>query len=315
MKVAAVVRSCCDSGKTGGIGRQGLSEPRIVTPWGEPLTEADYQSLAERWISPGIADVAGLHRVDSNMGREMFSRKRSELSGIIIPSIAPWNSAQVREYRLRLDKPDLEYRNDGSLKEANKYIQPPGRGNLIYFPPDLPPGALDDLDVPIIITEGEFKALALWRLANHEARGPRFMPIAFAGVWNWKGTVGKVQGPNGERRDVKGVIPDVERIAWKGRRVIVAFDADCEHNPKVRAARWQLSTALIGRGALVGVLEWPIEEGKGIDDRLARSGPDRVLADIAAVKFGDWHTQLVSAEIKHPQFCRFCRSSTWAGTR
>jgi hypothetical protein len=26
-------------------------------------------------------------------------------------------------------------------------------------------------------------------------------------------------------------------------------------------------------------------------------------------------TQGVSAGIKHPQFCRFCRSSTWAGTR
>src|SRR5262249_41535048 len=43
-------------------------------------------------------------------------------------------------------------------------------------------------------------------------------------------------------------------------------------------------------------LEWPIEEGKGIDDRLINVGPDRVLADIAGVQFGDWKTRLLRNE-------------------
>ena len=71
---------------------------------------------------------------------------------------------------------------------------------------------------------------------------------------------------------------------------------DVQQNPKVRAARWHLTTALMERGAVVGFLEWPIEEGKGIDDRLATQGPDRVLAEIAAVEFGDWHTRLLRDE-------------------
>jgi predicted P-loop ATPase len=92
---------------------------------------------------------------------------------------------------------------------------------------------------------------------------------------------------------VKGVIPDFDRITWKGRKVVIAFDADYEKNPKVRAARSALAGALLERGAIIGFLEWPIDEGKGIDDRLANVGPDRVLADLAAVDFGGWQTRLL----------------------
>ncbi len=144
-----------------------LSAPRIVTHWGDTLTEADYQNLTARWITTALAEAAGLRRVDSSTGREMFSRRSGDLAGIIIPNIAPWDSNHIREYRERLDKPDLECASDGGLREKNKYIQPPGRTNLIYFPPGLPSATLEDIAIPIIITEGEFKSLALWRLANH----------------------------------------------------------------------------------------------------------------------------------------------------
>ncbi len=45
------------------------------------------------------------------------------------------------------------------------------------------------------------------------------------------------------------------------------------------------------RGAKVGFLRWDIAEGKGIDDRLARVGPEKVLADLRLVRGlidGDW---------------------------
>ena len=264
--------------------------------WGDALNDADYSGLAARWINHELADGAGLRRIDSITGREMFRRGRGDMAGIIIPNVAPWAPDHIREYRERLDTPDLEYRADGSVKETNKYIQPPDRGNLLYFPRGVCLPMLEDATLPVIITEGEFKALALWRLANYEVPSPRFLPVATTGVWNWRGIVGKVTGPDGKRRDVKGVISDLERIAWKARRVIVAFDADSENNPKVRAARWKLTAALIERGALVGVIEWRLEEGKGIDDRLANLGPERVLADIDAVQFGDWRTRLLRSE-------------------
>ena len=88
----------------------------------------------------------------------------------------------------------------------------------------------------------------------------------------------------------------MERILWKDRRTIIAFDADAERNPKVRTACWRLTAALMERGASVGVLAWPAEEGKGIDDRLVKVGPERVLADFAAVEFGSWQSRMLRNE-------------------
>jgi putative DNA primase/helicase len=80
----------------------------------------------------------------------------------------------------------------------------------------------------------------------------------------------------------------------EGSEVVIAYDADAEKkNPRVRAARSQLAAALLERGATVGFIEWPIQEGKGIDDRLAKVGADKVLADIEVVEFGGWQTRLL----------------------
>lgn len=272
-----------------------MSAAPILNSFGGDLTRADYDALAARWITPGLADAAGLRRVDSPTAQEMFGRKRGELAGIIIPYTTP-GQPSAREYRLRRDTPDLEIGIDGLTTERAKYISVPGRGSLVYFPPESTQALLESSTVPVIVTEGEFKTLALWRLARENSTGPRFLPIGLSGVWNFRGTVGKTTGPNGDRRDVKGIITDFDRITWKSRRVIIAYDADAEKNPKVRAARWQLTSALVDRGALVGNLEWPITEGKGIDDRLAKIGAERVLSDIAAVEFGDWRTKLLRNE-------------------
>jgi hypothetical protein len=264
---------------------------QVLPSFGSDLTEDDYRGLAARWITRELADAAGLRRVDSNTGREMFARKTGDCAGVIIPYVLPGENSAV-EYRLRVDNPELEYRG-GKVREARKYLQPPGRPNRLYFPPGLPVGALADPALPLIITEGEFKGLALWRLANYRTTPPRFIPVSLGGVYNWRATVAKTEGANGERRDVKGVIPDLDRIDCKGRRVIVAYDADAEKNPKVRAARSQLTAVLIERGATVGFLEWPIEEGKGIDDRLANVGAEKVLTDIDGIEFGGWQTRLL----------------------
>ncbi len=270
-----------------------MTAPSVLNPFGVALTPADYRDLGARWITPELADEAGLRRVDSLTGREMFCRRTGDMSGIIIPNIAPWDGGHVREYRLRRDHPPFVQRGDGTLKPDGKYLQPSGRRNLLYFPPGIGTQLLCDANVPMIITEGELKGLALWRLANHATTHVRFLPIAVPGVWNFKGIIGKTTGSKGDRRDVMGVIPDVDRIALEGRHVVIAYDADSEKNPQVRAARWGLTSALIDRGATVGVLEWPLEQGKGIDDRLAKVGPDAVLTDIGAVEFGDWRVKLI----------------------
>lgn len=118
--------------------------------------------------------------MDSQTGREMFARKSGDLAGIIIPYLVP-GEGRVVEYRLRVDHPDLEYRADGTLRETRKYIHPPGRPNRLYFPPGLTPEVLADPSTPVIITEGEFKALALRGISEHQTNALRFLPVSIAG--------------------------------------------------------------------------------------------------------------------------------------
>src|SRR5262249_41019610 len=173
------------------------------------------------------------------------------------------------------DQPDYEYDSAGSLKPKQKYLSPPGRSNMLYVVPGVGRLLLADLELPIIITEGEFKTLALWRAAHHGTPGrPRFLPVGVAGIYNWRGTVGKTVGPDGGRMDIKGAIRDLDWIIWTGRRVVIAYDADAVTKELVRIARSALAAYLRGRDALVGFLEWDIAKGKGIDDHLAAVGPD-----------------------------------------
>jgi len=251
---------------------------------GTALTDADLGNLARRWIDKGLAQFAGIRRVDSSTGRTLVGRRdHSSYEGLAIPYFLPGES-RVREWRLRRDQPDIEYK-DGKPKERGKYLSPPGRRNMIYFVPDLAPELLKDVSTPVVVTEGEFKTLALWRLAHHDSTTPRFLPLGLGGVWNWRGTVGKTTGPNGGRRDVKGAIPDLELVAWDGRRVIIAFDADAEKNEHVEIAKNMLARELRMRGAEVAAVSWDIAQGKGIDDLLATVGPDKVLELLEAADF------------------------------
>ncbi len=213
----------------------------------------------------------------------MGRRDNGSYEGLLIPYILPGES-RVREWRLRRDRPEIGYKA-GRPKESGKYLSPPGCRNMIYFAPNISPELLNDARLPIVITEGEFKTLALWRLANHDSATPRFLPIGLGGVWNWRGTVGKNIGPNGERRDVKGAIPDLDLIPWEGRRVIIAFDADAEEKPQVYAAKILLRRELLIRGAEVALIHWDAVQGKGIDDLLANTGPEMVLDLIEKANF------------------------------
>ena len=265
---------------------------------GSDLTPADYSALEARWIDRGMANRAGLRRVDSRTGGEIVGRKGGDHAGIVIPYFHP-GSDRVREYRLRRDHPELEYDSAGNLRARQKYLSPPGRSNMLYIVPGIDPGFLRDADIPVVVTEGEFKALALWRLANHGSPGkPRFLPLGLSGVYNWRGTVGKTVGPDGRRVDVKGVIPDLDWVTWQGRKVVIAYDSDAVVKDSVRIARSELAARLRGRGALVGFLEWAPAEGKGVDDHLAMVGPETVLHEIANVDFASsaWRKDLLRSK-------------------
>jgi Virulence-associated protein E/Domain of unknown function (DUF3854) len=265
---------------------------------GSDLTASDYAALEARWIDRQLADSAAVRRVDSLAGGEIIGRKGNNYAGLIIPYFRPGES-DVREYRLRRDQPDLECDSAGNLKPRQKYLSPPGRSNMIYFVPGSDARLLRESSIPIIITEGEFKTLALWRLANYRSTtGPRFLPVGVSGVYNWRGTVGKTVGPDGSRLDVKGAIQDLDWIAWEGRQVVIAYDADAASKEPVRVVRSELAAHLRRRGAVVGFLEWDIARGKGVDDHLAIVGPEVVLDEVAHVDFAGsaWRKDLLRSK-------------------
>src|SRR5713226_8123028 len=105
-------------------------------------------------------------------------------------------------------------------------------------------------------------------------------------------------GPDGSRLDVKGAIPDLDWVAWEGRRVVIAHDADAVTKDLVRIARSELAAHLRGRSALVGFLEWDMARGKGIDDHLALVGPETVLDEVAHVDFAGsaWRKDLLRSK-------------------
>jgi hypothetical protein len=182
------------------------------------LTTSDYCNLEARWINRELADTAMLRRVDSLTGREIVGRKSGNYAGIAIPFVHPI-AKHIVEQCIRRDEPDIELHHDGG-KEVRKYVLPPGSKNRIYFPPGVAVELLTASDVPLIVTEGQFKVLALWRLATGGVESVRFLPLGLTGVWNWRGVIGKTTWPNGGRRDVKGVISDLDLIQFKERRVI-----------------------------------------------------------------------------------------------
>ncbi len=287
------------NGRNGFVSTNALREPSIPSSLaGSELASADLLALEARWIDRHIAQAAFLRRVDSFTGAQLTGRKGGDYSGIAIPYFSP-GSHQVREYRLRRDHPDLEAGANGELRVKQKYLSPPGRGNMLYLPPGADPALLRNTTLPLILTEGEFKTLALWRLATwNAADAPRFLPVGIAGVFNWRGTIAKATGPDGQRLNVKGPAPDLDWITWKDRKVMIAFDADAGSKEQVRYARVELAQHLRRQGAVVGFYEWELSQGKGVDDHLATLGPEAVLGEIAHVSFisFDWRNELIRSK-------------------
>ena len=251
---------------------------------GAQLNAGDYSKLAACGVSSELAESAMLRRVESAEGASIVGRNgNADYSGILFPYTWP-GEERVRDYRLRRDKPELEQKADGSFSERNKYVSPPGRGNMLYLFPGTVAAWLEDPTLPVVLIEGEKKCLSLHGLSWHGlgdgAERPHWLSVGLSGVWNFRGTIGKAPGPDGDRRDVKGVIPDMGRITWKRRKVTILFDKNVTDNDSVQAARHTLTNELRSRGAEVFWFNWPEDTPagvNGIDDLIGVLGSERVL--------------------------------------
>lgn len=157
--------------------------------------------------------------------------------------------------RVKPDKPSKD--KDGRPK---KYLTAKGAGNRLYIPATLLPHLLSDSSNPLLITEGEKKAL--------KAAQEGFNCIALAGVSCYR------QKDKGSGESVP--IPDLDKITWKDRTVYLVYDSDLAKKPDVQKAESALAEELWGRGAIVKLGRLPggqHDEKVGLDDFLISHGP------------------------------------------
>jgi putative DNA primase/helicase len=114
-----------------------------------------------------------------------------------------------------------------------------------------------DVTIPLHIGEGGKKAGAL---LTHG-----YTAIALCGVDMWH-----LPKKKGE------LVPNLDLMDWKGREVIITFDADAQTNDNVKRNIRELGKELSKRGALVYAVGWELSLGKGIDDVLVKHGKQRL---------------------------------------
>lgn len=261
------------------------------------LTSGDYEMLTRSAITPEIAGQAGLYRVCSPAGRDLVGRNGGgDFGGIVFPYRMPGSRDCVLE-RLRLDHPPIDA---VSGKPTHKYLSPPGARNRLYFPP-CDPALLTDISMPIVFTEGEKKALALWRAAIESGNGtgtPAFLPVGLAGVWSWRGTVGSRPVADGPGHvPEKGPIPDLDRIECQKRKATILFDTNTATNEKVRAARREFARELAHRGADVSLADLPHAPGvNGVDDYLGRFGLGPLVDILTQAVPYEWRKELITSD-------------------
>lgn len=237
----------------------------------QTLSESDFKMFARLGIEPLLLTEARVCRVTDAEARGLYGmRFNGDLAGVVFPYLDPVTGNRATA-RLRRDHPDV----DAAGNRENKYLCPTGDNRHLYFPP----GAstlLADATVSVIVVEAEKSAIAITALAGRHGR--KLLAIGVGGCWGWRGKTGIEGGPNGDREETRGPLPDFGFVTWRGRRCLIAFDANVASNPKVRWARQALADFLRGEGAQVYLVLLPQCEGvNGPDDFIALRGDQAML--------------------------------------
>lgn len=187
--------------------------------------------LAESDLDATDGAANSLTPVDGNLAGAMDFYPAC--AGIVIPYFDPLNDGVLETRRIRyFDAPMI----DG---KSRRYSQPKGSPVEAYFPRDNDwKRIFHNPKIELHITEGEFKSLCL----NKHG----FTSIALGGVDSFG-------GPE--------LLPSLQKIAWKGRRVNIAFDSDIILKSGVQSAENKLAAALHTKGALVYILRLPEVNG------------------------------------------------------
>ena len=227
---------------------------------GYGLTEEDASTLGIEVLNPS-----------ETARRKLFSG--AAIPALRIPYWEPLTGEEMDDgkghtyFRARRmdDRPDL-----------GKYYQRSGTVPRVYFPRlGIDWGKIiADAKIPLIITEGEFKAA--------KACKEGFNTIALGGV----------DSVSSGKRGI-AFLPDLDQFYWTERPVAIIYDSDLDTNSRVQNALQKLANEVLKRGGKPSKVLLPKGNKKvGLDDYLIAEGRDnlQVLIDAAEpISFG-WRT-------------------------
>jgi hypothetical protein len=141
--------------------------------------------------------------------------------------------------------------------KAQRYVQAAKTVNEVYFPPTFDwPAHFKDPTNALIFTEGELKA------GCAAARG---VPVvALGGVWNFRSKSHNLR-----------LLPDLEALPLKQRRVYILYDSDAAVNPQIQLAESVFAGELLRLGAEVRIARLPSlapPAKTGLDDYIMQEG-------------------------------------------
>lgn len=242
-----------------------------------PKTHPIEDQARQKWKSSGLTDdharALGLRPLTKEETWEIQKKEGAkeplEVDALLLPYF-DLDGKRTDFYRIRyLGKlPGWA----GAVAKPQRYWQPPRTLNEVYLPPILKAKWKEiakDVNIPIYITEGEFKSAS--------ACGAGLACIGLGGVDVWRST----------KRGIE-LLPALQAMSWKNRSVIIVYDSDAASNPNVVRAQRQLAKELIALGALPAVASLPsTKDGhkQGLDDFLVAHGSDALLKLLADAPF------------------------------
>ncbi len=234
------------------------------------LLPHDAELLAASAISKEVIAERGYYTAVRKSQLEGLGFKRGQcvVPALVIPIRD--SKGQLVTYQTRPHWPRIDDRTGRPVKYETPATVPPAL--------DVPARVAEQLRspaAPLWITEGARKA--------DSAVSAGMVCISVPGVWSW------VKRLNG---DARTVLPDLVRVGFHERKVILAFDSDVMGKSAVQKALAAFAEYLTSRGAFVQFCYLPeLEPGEktGLDDFLAAGNApgdlwEYVSSELRAVK-------------------------------
>lgn len=229
-------------------------------------TELGKEKLASSGLDTDKAKKLGMFEVPSG---KLFHPSLDARPALIIPYYGIDKTRQSAHpkwpefFRARYLDKGTGFAAMATDKGDQRYAQPPKTGVCAYLPLTMDwEEVAADTELPILITEGEFKAAA--------GCDREWATIGLGGVWNFRAA-----------SEGYFFLPELEKINWVKRPVYIVFDSDYQEKQAVCFAINALAEELNERGALPHVVLLPdvYEDDRktGLDDYLLVSKDEDFL--------------------------------------